>query len=111
MGKILNLGKVNTIKREQVRSALECIDAVNLKEPVIDKVIIFGSSVRDDCCEESDVDMCIFTDKDGSNIHYRKAHSRLFDILDYNCDILNYRYLASDLKKEIEDTGVVVYER
>ncbi len=110
MGVILNLDKINPIKREKVRKGMEFVDKMNAIEPVVDKVIVFGSSVRDDCTEESDIDLCLFTNYDTSNKTFFKLRGNLPIVMDDLCDVLKYSKINKDFKCEIEK-GVIVYER
>ena len=110
MGKIVNLEKINSLKRQYVRQGMEYIDRMNAVEPVIDRIVVFGSAITDDCTEESDVDLCIFSDYDESNDTYYEARGNLMHEIGDVCDILNFSYIGDDLKRTIEK-GVTVYER
>lgn len=110
MGTIKNLEKINLCKRGKVQKGMLFIDEMNKKEPVIDRVIIFGSAIREDCTEDSDIDVCIDTKYDTHNSTYFNASGRLSDVMDDLCDILKYNRLNQNFKR-IVDQGVVVYER
>ena len=110
MGTIKNLEKINVCKRNKIQKGMAFVDEMNKKEPVIDRVIIFGSAIRDDCTEDSDIDVCIDTQYDTRNSTYFNASGRLPDVMDEICDILKYNRLNQRFKA-IVDQGVVVYER
>lgn len=55
MGTIKNLEKINRIKRSLVEQIISEIS----KNEYVTRVIIFGSAIRDDCEETSDIDIDI----------------------------------------------------
>ncbi len=74
----------------------------------ISKIILFGSRARGDNRERSDVDIAVYGgDFDSFYWNVReKAHSLLmFDIVDGD------HISSSELKKEIEKDGIVIYEK
>lgn len=83
--------------------------------PDIQKVVIFGSSVRWDCRPDSDIDICIWlTDKDKNMEKYFDIYRKMYRVisLDFQFDFLYYDDLVSkDLKNEINTKGVTVFER
>ena len=100
------LNKINIIKRKQVMACIE----VAKKYDKIRKMAIFGSSVRDDCTEESDVDICLWID---GTTHCREMYELSRDIniaCEYNCDILKYHKLKGRIKEDIDKKGIIVYE-
>ena len=109
MGKILNLEKINSIKRSKIENGMKYIDTMNGSEPVISRVVVFGSAITDNCTENSDIDICLFTEYDNTNEKYRVIRGHLMDEMDDVCDILKYSRLNSSFKSQIEK-GVVVYE-
>ena len=52
---VMNIDKINIIKRDQVYSCVEIVKTL----PRIKRVIIFGSSVTDHCSAGSDLDICL----------------------------------------------------
>ncbi len=106
MYKDLSLSTVNIIKKEQI---LSCIDIAS-KYTFIKRMIIFGSSVTDNCTENSDIDICI--DMDGSTIGLRTFYmdAELSKACNHNCDILIYNKIGGKIKDEIDNKGVIVYE-
>ena len=101
-----NIEKINPLKRDQVISCIK----IAQRNSKISKMIIFGSSVRDDCTPNSDVDICLVIN---GTTKCREMYELARDInyaCDYNCDILKYHKLNDKFKQEIESKGVVVYE-
>lgn len=47
----MNLEKINPVKRAKVEKGIDLVEKWNKNENIIDKMIIFGSSVTDDCTE------------------------------------------------------------
>ena len=109
MGKVINLNKINDNKREKVRVGMEYIDQINVREHVIDKVAVFGSCIRDDCNEESDIDICLHSPYDTKNRAFLKIYGNIEAVMDSLCDITIYRKLNDEFKKVV-DNGVIVYE-
>lgn len=101
-----NLMCIHSSKREMVRKCVHIAEAnINIR-----KLVIFGSSVTEDCREDSDVDMCIFAD---SNYDKLKMHYTVVDLskaCNKNCDIMIYDTLTDYFKDIVMNTGVVVYE-
>ena len=75
----------------------------------ISKVIVFGSSVTQDCAEESDIDLCFITMNPDSDI-YSQIYGNMEIVMDDLCDILDYDELKGEVKTEIDKKGVAVYE-
>ena len=107
--RIKNVDKINNIKRRQIIDGLNYID-LNNDNGIIQKVIVFGSSVTDDCDENSDVDLCLVSDYDTANTTFFTIYGNLPIIMDDLCDILLYSKTKGKLKSEIDDKGVVIYE-
>ena len=105
-----NLQYIHPIKREKIKKGLEYISKKN--DGCISKVIVFGSSVTDDCTNNSDIDLCFVTDTNCKNPVYADIYGNMEIVMDDLCDILSYSKLNSDgdLKAEIDKKGVVVYE-
>ena len=109
MGKIMNLDRINILKRQKIRRGMEFVDEMNRVDPVINKIVIFGSAASEECKEDSDIDLCIFSQFDNRNEIYRSVRGRLMDQIDDVCDIVRYDTL-NDRFKVIVDDGVTVYE-
>lgn len=106
---VKNLEKINILKKEKINKGLEFLEK-NDNNKSIKKVIIFGSSVRNDCTENSDIDICFVTDSNCSDTNFFNIYGRLPLIMDNLCDIVIWNKIDTKLKKEIKNKGVVVYE-
>lgn len=110
-GKTIN---VASLKIEYIKNIIDNISRCNL----IDKVVLFGSSLEERCTENSDIDIAIFGKetknqmfKTKSYIDYVKSITSFGEIQDY--DIL-YFYSSkennSSIMKDIEQ-GAILFER
>ena len=106
---IKNLDKINILKREKLKRGLEFIEQNN-SHGIINKIVVFGSAVREDCTEDSDIDMCIFSDFTTKNNEYLFLRGRFPMIIDDICDIFRYADITEKYQKIINERGVVVYE-
>ena len=105
-----NLDKIHPIKRKELLQRLEALHELNLKNKVIDKVIVFGSSTRNDCTNKSDIDICFISDYPIRTIEYYNITSEFsYNIKSY-IDSIDYRLVNGLLKDEIDNNGVEVYE-
>lgn len=94
----LNADKIYPIQQNRVR---EVIDACSNNESVA-RIIVFGSSVSDRCREDSDLDIYV----------EMKENSKPFNkIFDFELDLWTNYMVDKQLLKEIDETGVVVYEQ
>ena len=107
---IKNLDRINERKKKAVERGLEYL-AQNDQGRIIKKVIIFGSAIRDDCRNKSDIDICWISDYCCKNSkEYRTLMQNFSLIIDDNIDLFNYGLLKDDNFKKNIDKGVVVYE-
>ena len=108
----LNVNRVHPIKQRQVKKIVEAAK----NDEYVNKIIIFGSSIRYDCDITSDLDICIdwkedCYDKDGVLKPFtRNMRKVIADVTEGNSDLVNYEYLEGTLIKEAVMEGVVVYE-
>ena len=90
---------------------IELILKVLTKYPVIEKGIIFGSRAKGNFQQGSDVDIAIVsTDK----LLAREINSLLNEDcpLPYTFDVIDYNTIThKDLKNQIEQTGIVIFDR
>lgn len=107
---VTNLEKINTIKREKIFNCIQFIDSCNQKKEMVQKIIIFGSSVRDDCTDRSDIDICLFTNFSCKDRDYFNLHSNIEKVVDNPCDIFVFRKMSDKFKNHILRTGILVYE-
>ena len=104
---VQNLEKINAIKRDMV--AAICDAAKNHYR--IKRVIIFGSSVRNNCREDSDIDICIEIEGTTEGMDLFLFQAEFAQKCDFNYDLLFYHYLSGKIKEIIDQTGVIVYVR
>ena len=104
---IKNLEKINIIKRSEVEQAVK----IASKDSNIEKIVVFGSSIRDDCRESSDIDFCFFVIPN----HDKKVFNRtLIDICKAcksDLDTLRYDLLRGSICDVINNKGVIVYDK
>ncbi len=101
----IDTSRVNRIKLDSVNKMIN----VARKYPFVKRLIIFGSSVTDYCTEESDIDVCADVDCPDRGRDLHNLHVELCKTCDANCDILIYRRLNGQIKKEVDKKGVIVY--
>ena len=101
----IDTSRVNRIKLDSVNKMIN----VARKYPFVKRLIIFGSSVTDYCTEESDIDVCVDIDCPDRGRDLHNLHVELCKTCDANCDILIYRRLNGQIKKEVDKKGVIVY--
>jgi len=106
----LNEDKVHVAKREKIRKCIEFVKEQNKKQVVIEKIILFGSAVTDDCDENSDIDLCFVTNYNCSNPVFFDIYGGISLVMDDLCDILIYHKLKGKIKEEIDAKGIVVYD-
>ena len=84
----------------------------------IEKIVLFGSSLKERCSEKSDIDIAVFGDfskgKYYSTREYRQFVDGIFDFgFEQDYDILYFKEGAKNsapIMKDIEN-GVVIYRR
>lgn len=112
MGKIMNLDRINPIKRDIVADILSKVDGY----PYLKKMVIFGSSIRNDCRKDSDIDIALEWTEDclDEDYLYKPFVNPVRDTISTktkgNNDVVNIGYEGNVLKEAIIN-GVTVYER
>lgn len=108
---IKNIEKINEIKRTKVKKIAKYIKETDIKN-IIDKVIVFGSSVRDDCAVESDIDILLYVNKNVNldTIYFNNIYGHIGIVADDLCDVLINTKISEKLLKHIEEYGVIIYE-
>lgn len=106
---MLNENRVHPIKRKKVKSGIAFIESLNTAG-LIQKIILFGSAITDDCSEDSDIDLCFVTDATCEDNTYFRMFGGIGIAMDDLCDILVYKDLKGQIKDEIDRKGVVIYE-
>ena len=94
-----NVNHIHPLKQKDVLSLIQDVR----KDPHIIGIIVFGSAVRFDCHSRSDLDVLIIRDD-----LQLKIDASLSEIQS-ELDIIFYSKLGEHLKKEIQQTGVLVH--
>jgi len=107
-----HVNRIHPIKQRMVK---EIVEAAR-KDAEVNRIIIFGSSIRYDCDITSDLDICIDWKNDCYDVtgvlkpftgNMRRAISR---ITGGKADVVNYDYLNGTVVEEAVKEGIVVYE-
>ena len=107
---IANLDKINIIKREKILNGLKYIEKLDENDNVIDKILIFGSAVRDDCTENSDIDICYSSKYPLKSFQISKFFGDFPLFANDICDIIPFEEVDGSLKRTIVTNGITVYE-
>ena len=94
----MNCEKIYPIQQLRVLNLISKLK----RDKNINKIIIFGSSVTNSCHIDSDLDVYLEL-KNNKKITLNK--------IDYELDLWNNYTVSKELLEEINDKGVVVYER
>lgn len=111
MESIKNLDKINPAKRNIVASILSKVNG----NQFLDKIIIFGSAVREDCKDTSDLDIAIKWSEDCFDEDYvfKDFTLPVFEIISMETkgenDVIPIGYEGEAMREAIKQ-GVVVYE-
>lgn len=99
--------KVYTI--EEIKELLEEV----LKDEPVYKVILFGSYAKKEASKKSDIDLLIDTNSKLKGFALLKLICQIQEKLQKNIDCFEKYEIISDspIDKEIQKTGVVVYEK
>ena len=112
MGKVVNLEKINPLKRDLISDILAKVNDYEYLE----KMIIFGSSTRNDCRTDSDIDIALkwaedCYDEDGVlKMFTLPVYRAISTVTKGNNDVVCVGY-EGELIKDAVSKGVVVYER
>ena len=104
---IQNLDRINIIKRNMVKQSVE----IASKCSDIERVVVFGSSVREDCHEDSDIDFCFYVSKGHNKRTFNAALREICAACGYLADTLRADLLQGTILDTIQNEGVVVYDR
>lgn len=104
--------RIHPLKQREVK---EIVDTAR-EDANVRRIVIFGSSVRYDCNETSDLDICIdwtrdCYDADGVLMPFtRNMRKAITAATGGKADVVNYAYLdGTDVKQAVQE-GVLVYE-
>ena len=76
----------------------------------IDHLYLFGSTVRDEALDDSDIDLFFDHQKGKLGLfELMDLRERAAEILGRNADIMTRRSLHPGLRKQIEDSAVLVF--
>ena len=92
---------------------LKTILAKILKDTVVEKAILFGSYAKNCPTETSDIDLIIDSNGKLLNINFYGLLEELVEQLNKNIDLFEIREIQkdSDIYKNIQKEGVVLYEK
>lgn len=105
------------LKKEGVKNMKE-VDREKIKEIIVGilrneispwLVILFGSFVKGNFRNDSDIDIAYLSDKEISNIERFKISQEIADKLSREVDIVDLKTASSVLKAQIIGTGEVIY--
>ena len=106
--------KIADVKHKYIQNIMECARDYRF----IDKVVLFGSSLTEECNEDSDVDIAIFGNMSQAQCYRLKAYAEMLRKI-YGYDFAQeYDILYFQSGKKYKDAifedvmkGVVLYER
>lgn len=101
----MNLEKISPIKRAKVEKGIDLVEKWNENEKIIEKMIIFGSSVTNYCTEDRDIDVCLISDFTTANDAYFRVHGGLSIAMDDVVDVFNFKRIGEKFKNEILKKG------
>ena len=92
---------------------LKTILAKILKDTVVEKAILFGSYAKNCPTETSDIDLIIDSNGKLLNINFYGLLEELVEQLNKNIDLFDITEIQkdSDIYKNIQKEGVVLYEK
>jgi predicted nucleotidyltransferase len=104
--RIEKVRKKNILRKKiQLQNKLKKAKEILLKEFSPKKIIVFGSFVKGNLHNFSDLDIIV----EGLKDDYLKAGGRLIDVLGEDIDLKPYEALDEDFKKKVIKEGKVIY--
>ena len=84
-----------------------------------ERILLFGSRAKDTASEQSDIDLCVIADMDGSRRERNRRLRKLFPMRSFSLDVFTFTREEFDQRKElvnhlcfyVERDGEVLYER
>ena len=102
-----DLDRINPLQLDRVKRIIIELD----KSHIVRRAVVFGSSVSDECTEDSDLDLCLDLVCSSRDMRLYELSNRIQEICEYNCDLLIYENVisGSPIKREIDSKGVDIY--
>jgi len=103
---------MNTTKPYSIEEIKEILYSIFIKMP-IQKAILFGSYAKNMPTQKSDVDIYIDSEGALTGLKFFALIDMIQEKLNKDVDVIEKLEVEEDspIQKEIEDTGVVIYER
>jgi len=97
---------------------LNASDIKTIVEPIVsntkvEKIVLFGSYASGAASENSDIDLCMFSNGTLTGLAFYELKSKIEKAFDLNVDLLPDLDIIpnSPIEKQIKNHGVVIYER
>lgn len=103
---VKNVSSIDEKKREIVSALCSMAE----ETPIVKRIVVFGSAANGMCTDSSDLDICYDIDCTVYDKRARELSVKTSKICDYNCDVVYYGIIGTNLRNEIDAKGVVVYE-
>jgi len=102
---VIYLNKVNKIKEDMINYVVKTAE-----ESKLDVVIyLFGSAIRDDCTEDSDIDLAIDTDLDICDSRLVMLYRNIRRACDRNCDVIYFPVVSDGAFRDNILKGIRIY--
>ena len=105
-------------KRVGVKAMLSVADIRTVVEPIVkntkvQKIVLFGSYAKGAASEKSDIDLCVISNGAITGLAFFELKSKFEDAFSAGIDLLPDLDIIpnSPVEKQINETGVVIYER
>jgi len=99
--------KANKIEKEKILNLLQQNQAI-FKQFGVSKLAIFGSTVREEATEHSDVDILVSFEKTPTSKNYFGLQFYLEDLLGKSIDLVTDKSLRKELRPHIEKELIYV---
>lgn len=91
------------------QKAVQTVISIAKSEPIVEKVILFGSATSMRCGPQSDIDVAVVADVSDDN--FLKIAHRLYVEVPSEIDVNHLNTVRSELLKQEINKGVVIYQR
>lgn len=115
----MTLARLHSVPKAEVMSSLNAFLALVSAQPEVDQVILFGSLLRNEMTEASDIDIAVIID-DHADLRSMKERLRSLkrSSLLWPCDVIvmaestyKYRKNIGGICMEIAMTGQILYQK